>query len=136
MDMMQLLQGALIGSIGGTLAGLLGVGGGFVMVPLLVMIMGLKQQVAQGISLLVIVPTSMVALWQLHKNKMVDWHTAMIMAVGSILGSSISSNYVQYIEPKLLTKIFGVCVILVGIKMYFDARKAERKASEEALKRS
>ncbi len=136
MDMMQLLQGALIGSIGGTLVGLLGVGGGFVMVPLLVMIMGLKQQVAQGISLLVIVPTSMVALWRLHKNKMVDWHTAMIMAVGSILGSSISSNYVQYIEPKLLTKIFGVCVILVGIKMYFDARKAERKASEEALKRS
>ena len=133
---MQLLQGALIGSIGGTLAGLLGVGGGFVMVPLLVMIMGLKQQVAQGISLLVIVPTSMVARWRLHKNKMVDWHTAMIMAVGSILGSSISSNYVQYIEPKLLTKIFGVCVILVGIKMYFDARKAERKASEEALKRS
>lgn len=130
MDMMQLLQGALIGSVGGTLAGLLGVGGGFVMVPMLVMIMGLKQQVAQGISLLVIVPTSMVALWRLHKNKMVDWQTALVMAVGSIGGSSISSNYVHHIEPKSLTKIFGFCVILVGLKMYFDARKAEKKAAE------
>ncbi|MBP9483157.1 MAG: sulfite exporter TauE/SafE family protein [Negativicutes bacterium] len=131
MEMIQLLQGALIGSIGGTLAGLLGVGGGFIMVPLLVMIMGLGQQMAQGISLLVIVPTSIVAIWRLHKSSLIDWSMVMVMAVGSILGAAISSNFVQYIDSKLLTKIFGFCVILVGLKMYFDARKNEQKNSAE-----
>ena len=53
------------------------------------------------------------------------------MAVGSILGAAISSNFVQYIDSKLLTKIFGFCVILVGLKMYFDARKNEQKNSAE-----
>ena len=131
MEMIQLLQGALIGSIGGTLAGLLGVGGGFIMVPLLVMIMGLGQQMAHGISLLVIVPTSIVAIWRLHKSSLIDWSMVMVMAVGSILGAAISSNFVQYIDSKLLTKIFGFCVILVGLKMYFDARKNEQKNSAE-----
>ena len=131
MEMIQLLQGALIGSIGGTLAGLLGVGGGFIMVPLLVMIMGLGQQMAQGISLLVIVPTSIVAIWRLHKSSLIDWSMVMVMAVGSILGAAISSNFVQYIDSKLLTKIFGFCVILVGLKMYFDTRKNEQKNSAE-----
>ena len=131
MEMIQLLQGALIGSIGGTLAGLLGVGGGFIKVPLLVMIMGLGQQMAQGISLLVIVPTSIVAIWRLHKSSLIDWSMVMVMAVGSILGAAISSNFVQYIDSKLLTKIFGFCVILVGLKMYFDARKNEQKNSAE-----
>ena len=131
MEMIQLLQGALIGSIGGTLAGLLGVGGGFIMVPLLVMIMGLGQQMAQGISLLVIVPTSIVAIWRLHKSSLIDWSMVMVMAVGSILGAAISSNFVQYIDSKLLTKIFGFFVILVGLKMYFDARKNEQKNSAE-----
>ena len=131
MEMIQLLQGALIGSIGGTLAGLLGVGGGLIMVPLLVMIMGLGQQMAQGISLLVIVPTSIVAIWRLHKSSLIDWSMVMVMAVGSILGAAISSNFVQYIDSKLLTKIFGFCVILVGLKMYFDARKNEQKNSAE-----
>ena len=131
MEMIQLLQGALIGSIGGTLSGLLGVGGGFIMVPLLVMIMGLGQQMAQGISLLVIVPTSIVAIWRLHKSSLIDWSMVMVMAVGSILGAAISSNFVQYIDSKLLTKIFGFCVILVGLKMYFDARKNEQKNSAE-----
>ena len=131
MEMIQLLQGALIGSIGGTLAGLLGVGGGFIMVPLLVMIMGLGQQMGQGISLFVIVPTSIVAIWRLHKSSLIDWSMVMVMAVGSILGAAISSNFVQYIDSKLLTKIFGFCVILVGLKMYFDARKNEQKNSAE-----
>ena len=127
MEMMQLIQGAVIGAIGGTLAGLLGVGGGFIMVPLLVMIMVLPQQMAQGISLLVIVPTSMIAIWRLHKNNLIDWNTVAVMAAGSIIGAAVSSNFVQYIPAKMLTKVFGFCVILVGIKMYFDAKKAETK---------
>lgn len=129
MEMIQLLQGAMIGAVGGTLAGLLGVGGGFIMVPLLVMVMGLEQQMAQGISLLVIIPTSIVAIWRLHKHELIDWSMVIVMAIGSILGAAISSNFVQYIEPKLLTKIFGFCVILVGLKMYVDAGKSEKKNS-------
>jgi Predicted permeases len=125
--MIGLLQGALIGSIGGTLAGLLGVGGGFIMVPLLVMIMGLEQQTAQGISLLVIIPTSMVALWRLHKNNMVEWGISALMASGAIFGAMLTSNYVQYIPAQTLTRIFGFCVILVGIKMYYDASKVKKE---------
>lgn len=129
--MIIMIQGALIGMIGGFLAGLLGVGGGFIMVPLLVLFMGLEQQIAQGISLLVIIPTSLIALWRLQKNKMVDWHTAIVMAFGSIIGTSVTSNYVQYIPAGTLTKVFGFCVILVGLKMFYDGVKTKEKVENK-----
>lgn len=116
-----------IGLITGFLSGLLGVGGGVVMVPLMGLGLGMEQHLAQGISMVVIVPTSLVAIWQLHKKKLVDYRAAGLFAAGAIAGALLSSNFVQYIPGADLKKIFGIFIIYSGVRMIRGGKKKPAK---------
>ncbi|WP_425060941.1 hypothetical protein SCACP_17050 [Sporomusa carbonis] len=107
----------------GILSGLLGVGGGVVMVPMLVFILGVAQHMAQGISMLVIIPTAVVSIWQFHKDKLVNYQAAICLAGGAVVGALISANFVQYVPANLLKQIFGVFVIYSGVRMVLSTRK-------------
>lgn len=106
-----------LGLFGGVLSGLLGIGGGVVMVPLMVLVLGMSQHIAQGVSMLVIIPTALVAIWHFHKDKLVNYRMAALLAGGAVTGTLISSNFVQYIPGADLKKLFGVFVIYTGIRM-------------------
>jgi uncharacterized membrane protein YfcA len=106
-----------VGLVGGVLSGLLGIGGGVVMVPLMVFVLGIGQHMAQGISMLVIIPTAAVALWHFHKDKLVDYRMAGLLALGAISGTLISANFVQYIPASDLKKLFGIFIIYTGVRM-------------------
>ena len=121
--MMELIPVIGIGLITGFLSGLLGVGGGVVMVPLMTLILGTEQHLAQGISMLVIIPTSIAGIWQLHKKKLVDYRSAALFAAGSIFGAILSSNYVQYIPEADLKRIFGIFIIFTGARMLLGKKK-------------
>jgi uncharacterized membrane protein YfcA len=131
--MIEWIPVIVIGLITGFLSGLLGVGGGVVMVPLMGFVLGIEQHLAQGISMLVIIPTSLVAIWQLHKKKLVDYPSAGIFAAGAIIGAVISSNFVQYISGADLKRIFGVFIIYSGTRMIFGKKKAKTE-EKTALK--
>lgn len=107
----------------GILSGLLGVGGGVVLVPMLVFILGTAQHLAQGISMLFIIPTALSGLWHLHKNKLVDLRIAGLVAAGSIVGAAVSANFVQYIPAAELKKLFGVFVLYSGFRMVAQKKK-------------
>lgn len=128
--MMEILLILGIGLITGFLSGLLGVGGGVVMVPLMAFSLGMEQHLAQGISMLVIIPTSLVGIWQLHKKKLVDYRSAALFAAGSVVGAILSSNFVQYISGDDLKRIFGVFIIYSGYRMVTGKKKIQ--AAEEA----
>jgi len=123
--MMELVPIIAIGLFTGFLSGLLGVGGGVVMVPLMGLVLGIEQHLAQGISMVVIVPTSLVAIWQLRKKKLVDYRSAGLFAGGAIVGAILSSNFVQYISGEDLKKIFGVFIIYAGIRMIIGKKKVK-----------
>ena len=115
-----------LGVLTGFLSGLLGVGGGVIMVPLLAILIGLEQHLAQGISMLVIIPTSIIGMWQLRKKSLIDYSAALYFAVGSIAGSLISGNMVNEIPENNLRTIFGVFIMLVGVRMliqYYRRKK-------------
>lgn len=126
---MALASTVLIGLIAGILSGLLGVGGGVVMVPLMVFILGIGQHMAQGISMLVIIPTSLVAIYHLHKVKLVDYRISAYLAAGAICGALISANFVQYIPAAELKRIFGAFIIFTGIRML---RAKKKPANQES----
>ena len=113
----------LIGLAMGVLSGLLGVGGGVVLVPMLLFFLDVPQHMAQGISMLVIIPTSISGLIALSKEKLVDFKVASYIATGSTLGALISANFVQYIPADILKKVFGVFVIYAGYKMITNKKK-------------
>ncbi len=110
----------------GILTGIMGVGGGVVMVPMMVLLLGVTQHLAQGISMLVIIPTVLVAILKLRKANLFEYRTAMLLALGSIAGSLLSSNMVQLIDGAMLRRIFGALVIYSSIRMIFPAKKESK----------
>ena len=122
--MMTIILLTLLSGLGaGILSGLLGVGGGIIMVPILVFLLGLTQHAAQGISLVVIIPTALTGVYHLHKDKLVNYRVASYLAAGAVVGALISANFVQMIPGDYLRQIFGVFIIYTGAQMILTKAK-------------
>lgn len=110
----------VIGSITGIMAGMLGIGGGIVVIPALVMIMGLSQQTAQGTSLaMMLPPVGILAVYNYYKAGHVDFRFALILAITFVVGSYFGSKFAISIPQIMMKRIFGVVLLLVSIKMLF-----------------
>ena len=111
----------LIGILAGVLSGLVGVGGGIIMVPLLVMFFGFNQQQAQGTSLAVLaVPVTAVAVFNYYKEGQINIKYAAIIAVFFVVGSVFGSKFALTLDQKLLKKIFAVVLLVIAGKMLMD----------------
>jgi uncharacterized membrane protein YfcA len=121
--MNELIMVLAMGLSTGILSGLLGVGGGVVLVPMMVFLLGTEQHLAQGISMLFIIPTALSGLYHLVRCKLVNAKVAMLIAAGSLVGTLVSANFVQYIPAADLKKMFGAFVIISGIRMVMPKKK-------------
>ncbi len=118
MTLNTILSLVLIGILAGILSGLVGVGGGIVMVPLLILFFGYSQHQAQGTSLAVLaVPVTLLAAYNYHKQGHLDWKYAAVIAVFFILGGFIGSKIAISLDQKMLKKVFGVILLFVAGKM-------------------
>ncbi len=110
----------VIGTITGVMAGMLGIGGGLVVIPALVMIMGMSQQAAQGTSLaMMLPPIGILAAFNYYKAGHVDIKIALLLAIAFLVGSYFGSKLAIRLPQDLLKKIFGIFLLLVAIKMLF-----------------
>lgn len=117
MTISTLLFLLLIGLLAGILSGMVGIGGGIIMVPLL-LLLGLSQHQAQGTSLAVLsVPVTLLAAINYYKSGYVDWKNAAIIAVFFVIGGYIGSKFAIQIDQKIVKKIFGVVLLLVAGKL-------------------
>lgn len=105
---------ALLGFIAGTVSGM-GMGGGTILIPGLVLIAGIEQKTAQGINLLYFLPSAVSALVLHIKNKQVKTKSIIFLIIGGLIGASIGSILAVRIENDLLKKIFAVFLIVMGI---------------------
>jgi hypothetical protein len=113
----QLVALALIGLAAGLLAGLLGVGGGIVMVPAMVLLLGFDQHVAQGTSLLVIIPAALTGSYTHYRNGHVVLREAMILAIGGIIGAAVGALFALSIPEELLQRMFAGLLLVLGLRM-------------------
>ncbi len=108
----------IIGTFTGVMAGLLGIGGGLVVIPALIIFMGMTQQEAQGTSLaMMLPPIGIIAAYNYYKAGHVDIKIALILALMFIVGSYFGSKLAIKLPQETLKKIFGVFLLLVAIKM-------------------
>ena len=115
---MSILVYVLIGLSGGIVGGALGLGGGVVMVPLLVLIVGLTQHQAQGTVIgLLTVPVFLAAAYRYHIAGNLRLDITGFMIVGFIVGSFLGAHFVQYLPAAMLKRGFGVALIIIGIKI-------------------
>ena len=117
-----------IGITSGVLAALCGVGGGVIMVPAFVMILGLDQKHALATSMAVIVPTAIAATAQHVKNDLIDWKIAIATAIAATLTSYFVADFVKQFKNETLTRIFAGAIILFGVLMLVSPTPKSAKA--------
>jgi uncharacterized membrane protein YfcA len=114
------MLGILVGLIGGTLSGLTGLGGGFIMVPLLIYLFGMSQHVAQGTSLTVLLPPlGLFAVWHYYNAGNIDVRVAVLVAIGFVAGGYLGGWVAQLIPGPLLRKGFAVMMLFISADMFF-----------------
>lgn len=114
------------GAFAGFLAGLLGIGGGVILVPLFLWLFplaGFPEQLvvhtAFGTSLAIIVPTSLSSTFGHRKRGNVDWHMVSYLAIGGTLGALLGSTAAAYMPGDKLKAIFGLLQIIIALKLIF-----------------
>jgi len=117
---MNILLYLLLGLSAGVLSGLMGIGGGIIIIPALVLLFGLSQHTAQGTSLaLMVPPIGLLAAWTYYKQGFVDLKIAGLICLGFFVGGLVGAKFATAIPDEILRKIFGVVLLLVSLRMIF-----------------
>ena len=114
----------VVGLLAGSVAASLGVGGGIIYVPALVTIFGLAQHEAQGTSLALIIPTTIIATIVHARAGRVDWRTSALLAAGAIGGGFLGAKIALGLDDAVLRKLFGVLVALTALRMLRKTRRS------------
>jgi hypothetical protein len=115
--MTALVVVALIGVVGGALAGLFGVGGGILFVPALALVLGLTQLHAEASSLLAILPTALAGSIRQHRYGNIDTRTAVCVGIASIAGVEGGVQLAESLPESTLKRLFGILLLLIAVQI-------------------
>ncbi|MBA4241280.1 MAG: permease [Sphingobacteriaceae bacterium] len=120
MTLQTLLILLAVGLAAGFLSGMVGIGGGIIIVPVLVYFLGFTQHQAQGTTLFMfLLPIGILGVMNYHKQGYVDYKTALIICTTFVFGSYFGSKLSISLDQKTVKQIFGAIIILLGAKMLF-----------------
>jgi len=118
---MEILILLFIGLLAGFMSGLLGIGGGIIIIPALVYLLGYSQQNAQGTSLgLLLPPIGILAVLNYHKAGFVNIKAAAIMCITFIIGSYITSKIAVELPETIIKKMFAVFLLFYAAKLFLE----------------
>lgn len=114
----------VIGLLAGVLSGIFGIGGGVIIVPSLIYMLGFSQHKATGTSLAVLLPPiGIAAVFEYYQHDNVDLKAALIIALTSIVGAWVGSVYANKLTGPALRLSFGIFVTLLGFYLIYEAMK-------------
>ena len=117
----SILLPILIGIIVGILAALMGIGGGFIIVPAMIYLLGMPTSLVVGTSLFqIIFVAANTTILQASQNQTVDIVLATILLLGSVVGVQIGSRYTNILRGEYLRFILSSLIILVSLKLLID----------------
>lgn len=119
----------VLGLLAGALAAILGVGGGIIFVPALVIVAGFEQHLAQGTSLAVILLTVVVATFGHARRGRVSWMYAVPLGIASIGGALVGSRLALALDGDVLRRLFSVLLAVIAVQMALRARRLARGSS-------
>lgn len=116
--MPEILILILVGFTAGTLSGIIGIGGGVIMVPALVMFLGFSQHEAQGTTLaMMLPPIGALAVINYYRKDLVNFEVAAWLVTGFFIGAFLGSRWAVSMPEQLMKKIFGIIMALIALKM-------------------
>jgi len=124
-DVTQVLIATGIGLVAGFFAGLVGIGGGVLIVPSIVLLLGLSQHEAQGTSLVAIVFTAIAGTIVHFKNKRVRLRDGLFVGAGGVIGSLIGSQLALGVEGRTLSLVFGFLVLFIALRIFYQTLRSQ-----------
>lgn len=104
----------IFGLIGGLIGGM-GMGGGTLLIPLLTILGGLSQHLAQSLNLLTFIPMGLVALLIHAKNHLVDFKRGIIIVLPAIAGAVVGALVSTNLDDEILKLCFGIFLVVLGL---------------------
>lgn len=119
MSLLFIIGLLILGIIAGYFSGLIGIGGGVIIVPALIILFGFSQHMAQGTTLaLLIPPIGILAVMDYYKKGFVDVKSAIFICVGFVAGGYLGGRMSLGLSEPVLRKIFSLILIIIGIRMF------------------
>ncbi|GAB3282368.1 sulfite exporter TauE/SafE family protein [Microbacterium lacusdiani] len=120
----------LTGLVTGVLSGLIGVGGGIVVVPVLILLFGASDLVAKGTSLLMMIPTTMSGTIGNIRHKNVDLVAGLCIGVTACVTAPLGTLVANVIDPQVANILFVIFLVVITAQMTQRAIRASRKPKE------
>ena len=111
------------GLLMGLLSALIGIGGGIVMVPLLVLAFGFTPHEAQGTSLAAMVPISLLGAFRHARRGYTDWRAGVVLGIGGVVGAPLGALVAQAVSEVWLQRLFAVVLVATAVQLVLRARK-------------
>jgi uncharacterized protein len=117
----------LTGLASGVIAGLLGVGGGIVMVPVMVVGFDMSAALAKGSSLAVIIPTAIMGTWRNAKKGNVDLPVAVVAGLAGVASGFLAGLLSVAMPDELSNTLFAILLVLVAVRMTWQLLRGEQE---------
>ncbi|MGQ4832879.1 MAG: sulfite exporter TauE/SafE family protein [Candidatus Asgardarchaeia archaeon] len=127
MGLLEILFLILLGLTAGFIGSIVGMGGGFLFVPIFYYVLNLEIHKSIGTSLFVIPFLSSSAAFTYLKKKMVDVKTALIFEISTVPGASLGAYLTIFLSPDVLKALFGAVLIVGALKLVLSAYSGEQK---------
>jgi uncharacterized protein len=112
-----------VGLAAGVLAGLLGVGGGIIMIPAMILLFGIAPVVAKGTSAAVIVPTAVIGTWRNRSRGNADLRAAAIVGGAGILTAALGGTLADKMSDELSNVLFASLLVVVAARLLWQLRR-------------
>lgn len=123
MDILTFILLVVIGLVAGIASGMVGLGGGIIVIPALIFLVGVDQYTAQGTSLaLMLPPIGLLAAINYYKAGAINLTYAIIIAIAFFVGGYFGSKLALSLPENMVRKIFAIFIITMGIKMLFGGK--------------
>lgn len=117
----RLVVGLAIGLAVGVVSGLIGVGGGIVLVPALILLFGMDQKMAQGTSLAILLPpTGILAFMKYYREGHADLKLGLLMALGVFIGGYFGGHWAQQIPNAILRRVFASLLVVIAVRLFME----------------
>lgn len=117
-----LIQLLIIGLVAGVAGGMFGIGGGAIMVPAMVLLLGMDQKFATGTSIAAqILPIGILGAAVYYKNGNLNFKYAVIIAIGLVIGNLFGALFANqpYISSQTMKQLYGIFLLLIGFRYLF-----------------
>jgi hypothetical protein len=125
----------VVGVCAGLIGGALGLGGGTIIVPALVLICGFAQKSAQGTALAVMMPMALLGAFRYWRNPDIEMNALPVGLIicGALAGVLIGTEVASRLPGHILRKIFAVVLVIIGIRMFITPDKSARAEPDSSI---